>query len=93
MHFSCGYEFKPHICFYMQYKAPARPNGIALHDVIITSQNVSVGSDNTVFNITVSMEIVPASCDYNIPLINITLLSEDVPGNYLMDIVVPVFIQ
>ena len=62
----------------LQYLSPARPNGIALHD-IITTAHVTNDSDYT--NLTVSMEIVPSSCDYDIPLINVTVIdAETTPG-------------
>jgi len=66
----------------LQYLSPARPNGIALHDIIKTSQIHSVNNPN-IFNLTVAMEIIPASCDYDIPLVSITLLNKLAPGMYI----------
>jgi len=63
----------------LQYLSPARPNGIALHDIIKTSQVYSM-DDPSIFNLTVAMEIIPASCDYDIPLVSITLLNKLAPG-------------
>jgi type 1 fimbria pilin len=58
--------------------SPARPNGIALHE-IITSAHIT--NDSDYINLTISMEIVPSSCDYDIPLINITVIDvEATPG-------------
>jgi len=42
--------------------------------------------DPSIFNLTVAMEIIPASCDHDIPLINITLLNESAPGMYVLAI-------
>ena len=62
----------------LQYLSPARPSGIALHE-IITSAHIT--NDSDYINLTVSMEIVPNSCDYDIPLINVTLIDgEAIPG-------------
>ena len=63
---------------YMQYLSPARPNGIALHEVITAAH---VTNDSNCVNLTISMEIVPSSCDYDIPLINVTVVDMDAtPG-------------
>lgn len=62
----------------LQYLSPARPNGIALHDIVTTTQ---MNNDSDIVNLMVSMEIVPSTCDYDIPLINVTLLDLQVtPG-------------
>ena len=63
-----------------QYLSPARPNGIALHEIVKTRQLHPTGGDANTFNLTVAMEIIPASCDYDIPLMNITLVNESTPG-------------
>ena len=55
----------------LQYLSPVRPNGIALHE-IITTAHITNDSDYT--NLTISMEIVPSSCDYDIPLINVIVV-------------------
>ena len=55
----------------MQYLSPARPNGIAVHEIVTTAQ---VNNETEVVSANISMEIIPSSCDYNIPLINVTLL-------------------
>ena len=59
------------MCISPQYLSPARPNGIALHEVVTTAHT---SSDSSIVNLTVSMEIIPSSCDYDLPLINVTLL-------------------
>lgn len=65
---------------FLQYLSPARPNGIAVHDITATTESHwSDGTDG--FNLTVAMEIIPTSCDYDLPLINITLLNESAPGD------------
>lgn len=62
----------------LQYLSPARPNGIALHE-IITSAHIT--NDSDYINLTISMEIIPSSCDYDIPLINVTVIDgEATPG-------------
>ena len=63
-----------------QYLSPARPNGIALHEIVKTRQLHPTGGDANTFNLTIAMEIIPASCDYDIPLMNITLVNESTPG-------------
>ena len=63
-----------------QYLSPARPNGIALHNIIKTRQLHPTGDDTNIFNLTIAMEIIPASCDYDIPLMNITLVNESTSG-------------
>lgn len=55
----------------LQYLSPARPNGIAVHEIVTTAQ---VNNDTEVVSLNISMEIVPSSCDYDIPLISVTLL-------------------
>ena len=63
----------------LQYIRPARPNGIALHEIITSAQT---SNNYDVVNLVVSMEIVPSACDYDLPLINVTLLDlENTPGN------------
>ena len=64
----------------LQYLSPARPNGIAVHQIITTAH---VTNDSDYINLTISMEIVPSSCDYDIPLINVTIVDmEATPGMY-----------
>ena len=68
-----------HAFLFFQYLSPARPNGIALHEIITTTQ---IRNDSDSINLAISMEIVPSSCGYDLPLINITLLdSENTPGD------------
>ena len=63
-----------HVCSHLQYLSPARPNGIAVHEIITTAQ---VHNETDTISLNISVEIVPSSCDYNIPLINVTLLDID----------------
>ena len=66
----------------MQYIQPARPNGVALHEIVTTAQT---NNNYGVVNLVVSMEIVPSACDYDLPLINVTLLDlENTPGMYIV---------
>lgn len=62
-----------------QYLPPALPDGIGLHKLISTNQSVWSNND-TLFTFNVTMEIIPASCDYMIPLISFFLGNSSSPG-------------
>ncbi len=61
------------ISFSIQYLPPGRPNGISLHDIILTTDSVTTSDD--VMEVDVFMEIIPATCDYDIPLIGVEVNS------------------
>lgn len=55
----------------LQYLPPAHPNDIPIHDV---SMEVHQNNWRDIVNTTYYLTIMPSTCDYDIPLINITLL-------------------
>ena len=52
----------------LQYLPPARPNEISIHELLNTTQK-SKDEIESLFSINVTMEIIPTSCDYELPLI------------------------
>lgn len=61
-----------------QYLPPARPNGLALHQLVNTT-TASLGNDS-VLNISTRLLFVPASCDYHVPMLEFVLLNSTVSG-------------
>ena len=67
----------------IQYTGPAAPNGISIDFIDIDVVNVTYyNHDNDTFvNYTVTMEIVPATCDHMISSMNVQADS-DPDGNH-----------
>ncbi len=64
--------------YLLQYLPPGRPNGVSLHDIIITSESVTT---DDVMDVDISMEIIPSTCDYDIPLIGVEINSTGSAGD------------
>jgi len=66
-----------------QRTIPAQPNGISIDFIDINVANVTYTDhvNDTFVNYTVTMEIVPATCDHVIPTMTATI-DVDVDGNY-----------
>ena len=58
-----------HLTF-MQYQPPARPNGVPVHSVEITTTHTSMGTANVS---SYALTFVPAVCDASLPLLNVAL--------------------
>ena len=76
-------NYKIFAIFLVQYIDPLQPNGIFIDFIDIDVANVTYNNDaNDIFvNYTVTMEIVPASCDHVIPIMTVHT-DADPEGNY-----------
>ena len=66
---------------FIQRTSPAQPNGISIDFIDITVANVTYTVNDTFVNYTVTMEIVPATCDHVIPVMTAQTVV-DTNGNY-----------
>ena len=66
-----------------QYTGPAQPDGLSIDFINISVANVTYDNldNHTFINYTVTMEIVPATCDHVIPMMAVQT-NEHFDGNH-----------
>ena len=66
-----------------QRTAPAKPNGISIDFIDVNVANVTYddNANNTFVNYTVTMEIVPVTCDHMIPTMTVQI-DADTDGSH-----------
>jgi len=82
LHFSSSPSFLRSLLFntlaypiLLQYKPPARPNGVPMHDVEISTVQASMGAVN--IN-SYALTFIPAVCEASLPLLNVSLAGDSV---------------
>lgn len=68
--------------FQLQYIPPNFPDGIVLYDILVTVEDhLPVDNeDGSIFDATISMELIPLTCVANIPLVRVESTDHNAPG-------------